>query len=269
MARVLTSIVLLPILFAAIWLGGPIFFAALAALGILVGLIEYYALTQKVGARSGSLTGLLAAAALIGAFYIGKHELLAPILAALIIVDLIAQLLTNRDLPSTLAGTATTVFGVLYVALLGGYIIALRVIVDPTPRMPEKLLTFFFAVIFAGDTGAYYIGRLMGRRRLAPRISPAKTVEGAIGGLTGNVAAALIAHFTFFRELSLAHALPLALVMGVLGIFGDLGESMLKRGAQTKDASNLIPGHGGILDRLDSMLFNAPLLYFYYQTFLR
>ena len=269
MARVLTSIVILPILFAAIWLGGPIFFAGLAALGILLGLIEYYALTQKVGARSGSVTGLLAAGALIGAFYTGNHVLIAPILAALVIVDLITQLLTNRDLPSTLVGTATTVFGVLYVALLGGYIIALRVIVDPVPRMPEKLLTFFFAVIFAGDTGAYYIGRLIGRRRLAPRVSPAKTVEGAVGGLMGNLIAASVAHFTFFRELPIVHALPLALVMGVLGIFGDLGESMLKRGAQTKDASNLIPGHGGLLDRLDSMVFNAPLLYLYYLAFLR
>jgi len=94
-------------------------------------------------------------------------------------------------------------------------------------------------------------------------------VEGVIGGLLGNVAAALIAHFTFFPELKVVHAVPLALVMGALGIIGDLCESMLKRGARAKDAGNLIPGHGGLLDRLDSMLFNAPLLYYFYLIFMK
>lgn len=269
MARVLTAVVLLPILFGAIWLGGPIYFCVLATLGIVLGLVEYYSLTQKVGAQSGYVIGLSATVALAAAFYTGRQDLIGPLLGALVILELIAQVLSNRDLPSTLTGSASTLFGVVYVALLGGYIIALRVIADPRPRMAEKLLTLFFIVVFAGDTGAYYTGRLMGRHRLAPRISPAKTVEGAFGGLLGNVLAALIAHFTFFPELPLRHAAPLALVMGILGILGDLCESMLKRGAQTKDASQLIPGHGGLLDRLDSMLFNAPLLYFYYLILLR
>ncbi len=268
MARVLTAVVLLPILFAAVWFGGPVYFSALAALGIVLGLIEYYSLTQKVGARSGYVLGLAATVALLASFYTGRHDLISPILAALVIAELISQL-GNRDLPSTLTGSAATAFGVLYVALLGGYIVALRVIVDPRPRIPEKLLTLFFIVVFAGDTCAYYTGRLTGRHRLAPRISPAKTVEGAIGGLLGNLLAALIAHLTFFPELPLKHVAPLSLAMGVAGILGDLCESMLKRGAQTKDASQLIPGHGGLLDRLDSMLFNAPLLYFYYITLLR
>lgn len=269
MTRVLTALVLLPVLFAAIWLGGPIYFSVLATLGIVLGLIEYYSLTQKVGARSGYFIGLVATLGLLAAFYFGRHDLIGPILGALVIVELIAQVLSNRDLPSTLTGSASTIFGVAYVSLLGGYIIALRVISDPRPEMPEKLLTLFFIVVFAGDTGAYYTGRLLGRHRLAPRISPAKTVEGAFGGLAGNLIAAAIAHFTFFPELPVKHILPLALVMGTMGILGDLCESMLKRGAQTKDASQLIPGHGGLLDRLDSMLFNAPLLYFYYLTLLR
>ncbi len=269
MARFLTAVVLLPILFAAIWLGGPLYFSILATVGIVLGLIEYYSLTQKVGARSGYVIGLAATLALAGAFFTGRHDLIAPIIGALVIGELISQLLTNRDLASTLTGSAATLFGVAYVGLLGGYIVALRVISDPRPRMAEKLLTLFFIVVFAGDTGAYYIGRLIGRHRLAPRVSPAKTVEGAFGGLVGNVLAALAAHFTFFPELPLQHLAPLALVMGVAGILGDLCESMLKRGAQTKDASQLIPGHGGLLDRLDSMLFNAPLLYFYYLTMLK
>jgi phosphatidate cytidylyltransferase len=155
------------------------------------------------------------------------------------------------------------------VVVLGGYIIALRMAGDEVSRLPAKLLTLFFIVVFAGDTGAYYTGRTLGKKRLAPHISPGKTVEGAIGGLLGNVLAVLIAHYTFFPELPLAHAAPLAVVMGLLGITGDLCESMLKRGARAKDAGKLIPGHGGLLDRLDSMLFNAPLLFYYHEFFLK
>lgn len=269
MTRVLTAIVLLPILFAAVWLAPPAVFAAIAALAILLGLNEYYALTRKTGAPSGRVQGTIAAAALLGIFYTGRHEWIGALIAALVVAELIIQLSTNRDLPTTLAAAAVTVFGVLYVALLGGYIIALGLISDPIPQLGAKLLTLFFIVVFAGDTGAYYTGRTLGRHKLAPRISPGKTWEGVAGGLLGNAAAAVAAHYLFFPELPLMHAIPLAIVMGTLGILGDLCESMLKRGAQAKDAGHLIPGHGGLLDRLDSMLFNAPLLYFYYSNFLR
>jgi phosphatidate cytidylyltransferase len=198
--------------------------------------------------------------------------LIVAIIAALVIVELLIQLFSrasDEDFSEMLPSAATRVFGVLYVAALGGYIIAIRVIESPIPRLAPKLLTLFFIVVFAGDTGAYYTGRAVGRRRLAPRVSPGKTIEGVIGGLTGNVIAALIAHFTFFPELKIVHAVPLALIMGGLGITGDLCESMLKRGARAKDAGHLIPGHGGLLDRLDSMLFNAPLLYYFYWIFLK
>ena len=268
MARVLTAIVFLPILFSALWLGAPGWFAAIAALGILLGLYEYYALSK----HGGLVPGMLSAAAILAAFYFGHHDCIPGILAALVTAELLTELFTRGaqdDFSEMLPTAGVKVFGVLYVALLGGYIIAIRVIESPIPKLAPKLLTLFFIVVFAGDTGAYYTGRTMGRRKLAPRVSPGKTIEGAIGGLAGNVIAALIAHFTFFPELPIPHAVPLALVMGVLGITGDLCESMLKRGAKAKDAGKLIPGHGGLLDRLDSMVFNAPLLYYYYETFLR
>ncbi|MBI1763669.1 MAG: phosphatidate cytidylyltransferase [Acidobacteria bacterium] len=268
MARVLTAIIFLPFLFAALWLGSPIYFVTLAALAIVLGLVEYYRLAKA----GGEAQGLIAAAGIIAAFYFGRHDLVAAILAALVVFELLAQLFGNldsEDLSHVLPAAAERLFGVLYVALLGGYIIALRTAGGDDLHLPAKLLTLFFIVVFAGDTAAYYTGRTLGKRKLAPRISPGKTVEGAIGGLAGNVIAALIAHYTFFPELKLTHAVPLALVMGFLGATGDLCESMLKRGAKAKDAGRLIPGHGGVLDRLDSMLFNAPLLYYYYQVFLK
>jgi phosphatidate cytidylyltransferase len=268
MARVLSAIVFLPILFAAVWIGGPIWFSAIAGAGVLLGLYEYY----RLAARGGDIQGMMAAAATLAAFYFGRHELIVAILTALVVVEMLAQLFTRAkdgDFDEMLPAAAIKVFGVLYVAVLGGYIVAIRVIESPIPQLPAKLLTLFFIVVFAGDTGAYYTGRNFGRNRLAPRVSPGKTVEGAIGGLIGNLAVALIAHFTFFPELRIVHAVPLSLVMGVLGITGDLCESMLKRGAKAKDAGNLIPGHGGLLDRLDSMLFNAPLLYYFHEFFMK
>ena len=268
MARILTAIVFLPILFSVLWFGPPAWFAAMAGLAILLGLYEYYALTKS----DGQILGMIAAAAILAAFYFHRHDLVLAILAALVIVELLMQLFSNAnqdDFSHVLADAAVRVFGVLYVVVLGGYIVALTMIESPIQKLPPKLLSLFFMVVFAGDTGAYFTGRKLGRRKLAPRVSPGKTIEGLIGGLTGNVLAAVIAHYWFFPELKLEFAVPLAIVMGLLGATGDLCESMLKRGAKAKDAGKLIPGHGGLLDRLDSMLFNAPVLFYFSVIFLQ
>ena len=268
MTRVLTALVFLPILFSALWLGSPIWFVAIAALGILLGLYEYYQLTKQ----EHLVQGLIATAGILAAFYFENHVLIVGILAAMVVIEMLVQLFrraNDEDFGEMLQSTALSCFGVLYVSVLGGYLVAIRVIDSPIPNLAPKLLTLFFIVVFAGDTGAYYTGRSLGRKKLAPKVSPGKTVEGAIGGLFGNVIAALIAHFTFFPELKIIHAIPLALVMGFLGITGDLCESMLKRGAKAKDAGKLVPGHGGLLDRLDSMVFNAPLLYYFHEIFMK
>ncbi|HZS09003.1 MAG TPA: phosphatidate cytidylyltransferase [Blastocatellia bacterium] len=277
MARIISAVVFLPILIAAILVGSPIYFTALAGLAILFGLIEYYALTDRVGARAGRVQGVLASAVIVVAFYLGRPEFIPASLAALVVIDLTVHLFGSSDLRGAVLATAATVFGVVYVALMGGYLVALRVVAVGVTAihisdkqvidLSAVLLSFFFLIVFAGDTGAYYVGRTIGRNKLAPRVSPGKTVEGAVGGLVTNVAAALAAHYTFFPQLPIPHAVTLAVAMGVIGQIGDLCESMLKRGAQAKDAGQIIPGHGGVLDRLDSILFNAPVLYYYYVYF--
>jgi phosphatidate cytidylyltransferase len=274
MARLISAVVFLPILLVTLWRGAPIYFAALAMIAVVLGLVEYYRITDRVGARASRVPGILAAVGVLAAFYLARHEWVAPILAALVIIELTTQLFIHArqaepDLRAALPAAAAPVFGVAYVALLGGYLIALRVIPDSGAQLPAKLLTLFFLIVFLGDSGAYYVGRSLGKRKLAPRISPGKTVEGSIGGLVANVLGVVIARYTFFPELPLASGAALAVVMGLLGQVGDLCESMLKRGAQIKDAAQIIPGHGGLLDRLDSILFNAPVLYYYYVLFLR
>jgi len=149
----------------------------------------------------------------------------------------------------------------LYIPLLGSHLVALRT-GFPQP-LSAHLLSFFFLVLMGSDAGAYYLGRSFGKRKLAPSISPGKSWEGVAGGIAAALAMAALAHFWFFRELPLKFALPLAVVMTIVGILGDLAESALKRGAGAKDAANILPGHGGLLDRLDSLLFNAPLIYYF------
>jgi phosphatidate cytidylyltransferase len=117
------------------------------------------------------------------------------------------------------------------------------------------------------DTGAYYTGRTIGRHKLAPRVSPGKTIEGAIGGFVMAVVAGLLCKLVFFPEIPAAHALALGAVLGTIGQVGDLAESLLKRGSNVKDSGTLLPGHGGMLDRVDSILFCAPVLYYYSRLF--
>ena len=269
MKRVLTAIVFLPVLFYLIWNQGPLAFVSLATIAILLGVYEFSSLAGDYNDWPSRILCLLAAGLICVMAYCGQPQWLAAIIALLVIGQLILKLRSEQDLERVLPSSAIPIFGVLYVAVLGAFIISLRMIESPIPMLAAKLLTLFFVIVFAGDTLAYYTGRTMGRHKLAPRISPGKTVEGAIGGLIGNAGAAVIAHYTFFPELPLVHAIPLGVVMGVFGILGDLAESMLKRGAHIKDAGKLVPGHGGLLDRLDSMVFNAPILYYYSQSFLR
>jgi len=124
-------------------------------------------------------------------------------------------------------------------------------------------LGFFFLVLFGSDAGAYFAGRALGKHKLAPAISPGKTVEGLIGGLLAAAALAAAATWLFFPELPYKFSIPLAVVLTVVGVLGDLAESAMKRGSKTKDAASILPGHGGFLDRLDSLLFGAPILYYF------
>ena len=267
--RVLSAIIFLPILLLIIWRGSPIYFSGLIFIAAILGLLEYKNIAEQVGLKATLCPVIIAALAILSSFYFHRPDLIVATLAALVIVELTAQLFTVQDLTKALAGAAGAVFGVTYVAVLGGYLIWLRLVDDHGIQLSAKLISLFFLIVFAGDTGAYYTGRTLGKNKLAPRISPGKTVEGSLGGLVANVLAVVIAHFTFFPELNLVTAIPLALIMGSLGIIGDLCESMMKRGSNIKDAANIIPGHGGILDRLDSILFNAPVLYYYYALFLK
>jgi phosphatidate cytidylyltransferase len=275
MSRILTAAIVLPFLIASIlisWLE-PLF-VVLAAAAMVLALYEFYLLARKRDLKPDAAAMFLGTAAYFTVFFFDRPGRLRDLLfmSQLIIIvltagTLIAATLRGAPFDKMLAATGVTILGVLYIGLLGSHLIALRTGFDQT--LSAHLLSFFFLVLMGADTGAYYVGRAIGKTKLAPTISPGKTWQGVAGGVLAGLLMAWISHYWFFSELPLKWALPLAAVMVVIGILGDLTESAMKRGAGAKDAAKLLPGHGGLLDRLDSLLFNAPLIYYFAHAYFR
>ncbi|HKG20268.1 MAG TPA: phosphatidate cytidylyltransferase [Blastocatellia bacterium] len=265
MKRILTAAVALPVLIYTVWSEIPYFFVALATVSVFLALREFYKLAWKVECRADPIPGHLSALLVVACFVFDRPVYIPSVLAALAIAALAFALSRPDKLDRSLASVSATVFGVVYTALLAGYLIGIRMAPDApgTTRLAPKLLTMFFALVMMTDTGAYYAGRALGRHKLAPRISPGKTVEGSVGGFLAAVITGPLCKLIFFPEISIAHAAALGAALGILGQVGDLAESMLKRGAGVKDSGNLLPGHGGMLDRVDSILFCAPVVYYY------
>ena len=212
--------------------------------------------------------GYIGAAILICAFVVDAPAKAPELLLLAIALFLIALLISQSfrfqaDFTKMLAGVGVTLLGVLYLAFLGGFLISIRVGFENVPGLSTKLLLFFFIVIFGSDSGAYFAGKALGKHKLVHKISPGKTWEGLIGGILAAAAMGALCTWAFFPELPYQISVALAAVMAVAGVFGDLTESAIKRGAGAKDAATILPGHGGLLDRLDSLLFNAPILYYF------
>ena len=267
-ARILTAVVLLPILIASIVFEqlAP-FFGLLAGATLILGLFEFWLLARKQQIRPDRPAGLLGATALMVIFYFTVPAQLPDLTMILIVLLLLtagtltAAMVRGAPFDRMIPSAAVTILGVLYVVLLGGHLIAVRV--GFRPVLSRNLLGFYFLVIMGSDMAAYYGGRVFGRHKLAPNISPGKTWEGAIAGMLASLLLAAAAHYWFFLSLPLKFGLPLAALMNVVGVLGDLTESALKRGSDAKDTARILPGHGGVLDRIDSLLFNAPVLYYF------
>lgn len=271
--RLLTAAIAIPILVASIILPWYFpetvwIFVAVCVFSLAAGLFEFFSLTKKLELKGDAAMAYLGAAALTVAF-IFDAPAKAPDILLLTVAGFVAALLITqtfrfqKDFSKMLAGAGVTLLGVLYIAFLGGFIIATRVGFEHAPGLSTDLLLFFLIVIFGSDAGAYFTGRTIGKHKLAPAISPNKTIEGLIGGIVAAAGFAALCTLTFFSELPYEFSIPLAVVMSVFGVLGDLAESAIKRGSDTKDAASILPGHGGLLDRLDSLLFNAPILYYF------
>lgn len=259
MKRIISAIVFLPFFFLIINYGNPLVFFIFLSVFLLAGLFELYTLLNKNGKKSMTYPGMIFGWLVAFSFFSDDGQSIYFFMVAFVMVLLVLKLFSKQPLQDTVEETANTFFGVLYFALLLSYLIFLRK--DDDGR---QLIFMLFLITWFGDTFAYYIGSAVGKHPLAPTISPKKSIEGTIGGLLGSVIASLIAHYWFFPSVSVLNAVILGLAAGAAGQVGDLCESMLKRNLKVKDSGFLVPGHGGLLDRLDSILFSAPVFYYLY-----
>jgi phosphatidate cytidylyltransferase len=259
--RLLTAAVALPLVLGLIVLGPPLATAALVAGFGLVGLHEFYVLLAARAIRAYRLLGAVIAAA-IGWEVAAPGAFGAALWPAAALLASMALLGGGRDMGERVTTVAATLLGAVYLGGLCGAIAGLRLAV-PLDRGAWRIV-LLLAVIMAADTAAYFVGHLVGRHKLAPSVSPGKTWEGFAGGLAGGVGGALAVRAAGLTELPVADAAMLGLGVAALGAAGDLVESVLKRWAGVKDSGTFFPGHGGVLDRLDSLLFGAPVLYYYF-----
>ncbi len=259
--RLLTGAIVLPLLILLILKGSLSLFTCFIMLLSLLGLTEFYRMAlpdRKIAGLAASFGGALLPLVLLTQF----RTMFLFTLTLLVILMGVKVLFSFGDIRSAANEVAYLLMGFLYVPVLLGHLVLLR-------ELPDGVLWIFMlmVIVMGGDTGAYYIGSSFGKRKLYPSVSPNKSVEGALGGLAGSITGAFIARATFFPALSPVDCLATALIFGVLGQVGDLFESLLKRSFGVKDSGVIVPGHGGILDRLDSILFAAPAA-FYYARFI-
>ena len=255
--RLITAGIALPLLILLIVKGSYLLFTAFIALASFIGLLEYCRIILPRRAVAGIIVPL-AGSVLPFLIYLRSAALTAFAVVLLFLSFAIYTLFTFRDIKAAAAEAALLFFGVIYLPYLLGYLVLLRI-----HPLGYKWILLIIFIVMSGDSAAYFIGSRYGKRRLYPEVSPKKSVEGALGGLAGSLLGVMIAKLLFFAEISAVDAILAALLLGTLGQIGDLFESLLKRSCGVKDSGTIFPGHGGILDRLDSILFAAPAAYYY------
>ncbi|MFC1646171.1 phosphatidate cytidylyltransferase [Candidatus Omnitrophota bacterium] len=258
--RIISTIVLIGITVLAVLFRTP--FIIVTLLLTLGGLYEFFSLVEKKGVRVykyfGTIIGLVIPLSIFYRFELTKGwELLFVVIG---LISLFILQIIKKDNSQAVFSISITVFGILYISWLFSFIIKLRLL----PHGAALLGALIF-ITKANDIGAYLIGSRFGKHTFMPRISPKKTIEGTIGGLLFSILAAL-ASSSFLpniRVFSFAHLVFIGFALGIIGQLGDLSESLIKRDCLAKDSSDVIPGIGGVMDVIDSLLFTSPVFYFY------
>lgn len=255
----LTVIVLIPPLLWAILYPKPLAFILLVHAVTALAQGELYWMTLRDAPLAMRLSGIAMGLALsVTAIWSGDSGALLMVLAAVIIVAAALQLAWHRSIERATTDMALMVFGAVYIPLLLAAAARLKQL-----EQGGSWIILMLSLTWLSDTSAYLVGRAIGRHKLYPRVSPGKSIEGAIGGLTGAFVAVIVAKLWYLPRLGWGDTVALATIGCLLAQVGDLVESLVKRGYGVKDSGRLLPGHGGLLDRIDALLFVAPYIYWY------
>ncbi|MCH8061144.1 MAG: phosphatidate cytidylyltransferase [Chloroflexi bacterium] len=258
-SRVTSAAVTLPVLIVAVWAGSPWFTALVAIAAGTAG----WEISAIAGIKNRALvaTVIVGSIALIAAGdFIARQTALASLVAPFALVGALAGLLALQRLRAPGNDFLRAALVIAAIAYAGGLLFHAPLLRNHAAGMEWVL--FLLAVTFATDTGAYFIGRAFGKRPLAPSISPSKTWEGAAGGTLAALAAGFIAYQFMATQAPVWQVVVLAGIAGIAGQLGDLAESKFKRVFDAKESGSILPGHGGILDRLDSIVFSLPVVYY-------
>lgn len=259
--RLLTAAVAAPVLLLLAFLGEPWMWAAFIALATLVGAIELYGMTHH-GDRVAQVVLIGMTGGVFATLWFAGRDAKAMLAMTLLlpIASTLLALARLGDIPTAALRYAASTFGPIF---LGGGMAALALLKRDGKDDGGAFILFSLMLSWLSDTGAYFAGRFLGKRKLYPAVSPKKTIAGAIGGIGGSCVGAALATFLYLKSMPPLHAFGFGVIGGALGQLGDLGESLLKRSVGVKDSGGIVPGHGGILDRVDALLVTSTLLYLY------
>lgn len=257
-ARLATAAVAIPLLLLLILYPSPWPLAALVLLIGAIGLSEYAAMAFSQQPGEKVLTVVLGTLVLAAALY-PEPGALTGALALMISLALVWVLFTRPDFEQGLRDIGLLVLGILYLSVLLPHFVWLQQVPPDGPRW----VVFVVAIAMAGDAAGFFVGKSIGRHKLSPHVSPGKTVEGAIGIVVASLLAGTLCKLVFLPSPSYQRVLILSAAMGVVGQLGDLSESVIKRAFSTKESGWIFPGHGGVLDRVDSLLFPVALVYYH------
>jgi phosphatidate cytidylyltransferase len=262
--KVWMALIMIPPILLLIALGPPVVLHLMVFVATFLGLREYYTLIlphskwieRAVGIGLGLILSIIIS--------FGDMKEISPFFVIVLLILSLLFMVTSKDLSSTVSNMGMALFGILFIGFLLAYVSLIR-----NMTHGRLWVLFLIVTVWTGDISALLSGSFIGRHKLYPKISPKKTVEGLAGAIVGSIIVALAFALLFIPNLHMKSCIFLAIGLGVFGQLGDFTESMLKRSVQVKDSGNLIPGHGGMLDRLDSYLFSAPFLYYSLPYFLK
>ena len=266
--RILVSAIAIPLIILACYLGGIYFFLFVLTIALL-SFYEFYLIAGNKGVNVNFSVGIFAILFLIFNSYLHFFDRYSFLI---IIVLLVALIELFRNNGSAIINLGATLFGIFYIGLFSSTLIYIREFYSNVGDLYLRggyLIISILVTIWICDSAAYFAGLSFGKHKLFPRVSPKKSWEGAIFGFLFAIITMILAHFIILNFLSLEESIVLGVIIGIIGQFGDLIESLIKRDAEVKDSSALVPGHGGIFDRFDSLLFSAPVILLYLRYFVR